>query len=240
MWREAPNRANVVTLAGDWGCGPRDMMTYAIGDVHGCLEKLAHLLLRCVDHAGRRPQRLVLVGDYIDRGPDSRGVIDLLIKVKQEIGNVITLRGNHEAMMLDAIGTGDDGLWRLNGADQTLASYGIAEAADVPRKHVEWVAALPLCFDDGRRYFVHAGVDPTRSLSRQSEHDQLWIREPFLSHERDYGRLIVHGHTPLRTGLPDQRPNRLNIDTAAVYGGPLTAAVFTSEITEPIEFLQIE
>jgi serine/threonine protein phosphatase 1 len=221
--------------------GPRDMMTYAIGDVHGCLDKLAHLLLQCVDHAGGRPQRFVLVGDYIDRGPDSRGVIDLLIKVKQKMtGDVITLRGNHEAMMLDAINTGDDALWRLNGADQTLASYGISEAADMPGEHVDWVAALPLCFDDGRRYFVHAGVDPRRPLGRQSEQDQLWIREPFLSHERDYGRFIVHGHTPQRTGLPDQRANRLNIDTAAVFGGPLTAAVFTDDVTEPVEFLQSE
>src|SRR3954463_10291740 len=107
MWRGGPKRGKCGNARRDGATGPRDMMTYAIGDVHGCIDKLVHLLLQCVDHAGRRPQRFVLVGDYIDRGPDSRGVIDLLIKVKREMtSHVITLRGNHEAMMLDAIATG--------------------------------------------------------------------------------------------------------------------------------------
>ena len=84
---------------------------------------------------------------------------------------------------------------------------------------------------------MHAGVNPEVPLDAQNEHDLLWIREPFLSSTRDYGRLIVHGHTPLRSGVPDRRPNRLNIDTAAVYGGPLTAAIFTDESVQPVDFL---
>jgi calcineurin-like phosphoesterase family protein len=214
------------------------MLTYAIGDVHGCVGKLQRLLARCERHADGRPHRLVFVGDYIDRGPDSRGVLTLLMQAQRERpGEVICLRGNHEALMLEAIGTGDPILWFMNGAAQTLASYGIEDPSHVPSQDVDWVAALPVSFDDGLRYFVHAGVDPDRPLDQQRERDQLWIREPFLSSRRDYGRFIVHGHTPQTEGVPDLRPNRVNIDTAAVYGGLLTAAVFTDEAKEPVAFL---
>jgi serine/threonine protein phosphatase 1 len=214
------------------------MTTYAIGDVHGCIGKLERLIGRCRRHAGDQASRFVFVGDYIDRGPDPRAVIEFLMAMQREIGSrFIALRGNHEALLLDAVRTGDDTLWLFNGAAPTLASYGITESADMPAEHVDWIAALPLFFDDGRRYFVHAGVNPAIPLARQTEHDRLWIREPFLSDQRDYGRLIVHGHTPLATGYPDQRANRLNLDTAAVFGGPLTAAVFMEERTEPVMFL---
>src|SRR5215510_8053490 len=104
--------------------------------------------------------------------------------------------------------TGDDALWLLNGAAQTLASYGVADWAGLPAAHVDWIASLPLCFDDGRRYFVHAGINPAVPLDRQTERDQLWIREPFLSDPRDFGRLIVHGHTPLPSGRLHRRPVR--------------------------------
>jgi serine/threonine protein phosphatase 1 len=217
------------------------MLTYAIGDVHGCLDKLTLLLDRCLRHGAGGRKRFVFVGDYMDRGPDSRGVIDLLMRWQDEkSGEVICLRGNHEAMMLEALVTDDAILWLANGAAATLASYGIEHPSEMPLPHFDWVAALPLAFDDGRRYFVHAGVDPARPLGLQNDHDRVWIREPFLSSTRDFGRLIVHGHTPLATGIPDRRPNRLNIDTAAVYGGPLTAAVFTDETTGPVAFLTSE
>jgi serine/threonine protein phosphatase 1 len=216
-------------------------MIYAVGDVHGCIDKLTLLVARCEHHGGGRPGRFVFVGDYIDRGPDTRAVVEFLMAMQREKRHeVIALRGNHEAMLLDAIRTGDDALWLRNGAMQTLASYGIADWTDLPPDHVAWIASLALCFDDGRRYFVHAGVNPAVPLDRQDEDDQLWIREPFLSDPRDYGRLIVHGHTPLTTGRPDQRPNRLNIDTAAVFGGPLTAAVFADDSVEPLAFLMSE
>jgi diadenosine tetraphosphatase ApaH/serine/threonine PP2A family protein phosphatase len=213
------------------------MLTYAIGDVHGCLDKLVRLLARCRAHAGDRPRRLVFVGDYIDRGPNSRGVIDTLLELQRKEPRIICLRGNHEAMMLDAIETGDEVLWLLNGGGQTLESYDATQALDLPAELVEWADGLPLSFDDGRRLFVHAGLNPRVPLDRQTEQDLLWIREPFLSSRSDFGRLIVHGHTPLRTGVPDLRSNRLNIDTAAVFGGPLTAAVFEEHRTEPLEFL---
>ena len=183
------------------------MMTYAVGDVHGCIDKLTPLVAQCLRHGRERPSRFVFVGDYVDRGPDTRAVIGLLMAMQHEKRHeVIALRGNHEAMLLDAVRTGDDALWLHNGAAQTLASYGIADWRDLPAEHVAWIASLPLCFDDGLRYFVHAGIDPAVPLDRQDAHDQLWIREPFLSDPRDHGRLIVHGHTPLRTGRPTSAP----------------------------------
>jgi diadenosine tetraphosphatase ApaH/serine/threonine PP2A family protein phosphatase len=214
------------------------MLTYAIGDVHGCRARLVQLLDRCSRHSDGRPHRLIFVGDYIDRGPDSRGVLALLMALQQERrGDVICLRGNHEVLLLEAVGSGDPLLWLMNGAAETLASYAIEDPSQLPPADVDWVAALPVSFDDGVRYFVHAGVNPDRPLDQQTERDQVWIREPFLSSGSDYGRLIVHGHTPLTTGVPDLRANRLNIDTGAVYGGPLTAAVFTAEAREPVAFL---
>jgi len=214
------------------------MMTFAVGDVHGCVDKLVGLVAQCLRQAGDQPSRFVFIGDYIDRGPDSRAVIDFLIAMqRQKRFELIALRGNHEAMMLKTVRTGDGALWLLNGAAQTLASYGIGDWTGLPAEHLDWVASLPLCFDDGQRYFVHAGINPAVPLDQQTEHDQLWIREPFLSDARDFGRLIVHGHTPLTTGRPDQRANRVNIDTAAVFGGPLTAAVFTPERVAPVAFL---
>jgi serine/threonine protein phosphatase 1 len=217
-------------------------LTYAIGDIHGCLDKLRSLMLRCEMHAEGRPMSFVFVGDYIDRGPQSCGVIDCLIDLKAEHGeNVVTLMGNHEAMALAAFdGSGPVRLWLAQGGLATLESYRVAEASELPRAHVDWLRALPLSYDDGRRFFVHAGVNPGAPLDAQDDFDLLWIREPFLSHGGDYGRLIVHGHTPLADGVPDLRGNRLNLDTGAVFGGPLTAAVFDDAQPEPIGFLQAE
>jgi serine/threonine protein phosphatase 1 len=217
-------------------------LTYAIGDIHGCLDKLRSIMLRCEMHAAGRPLGFVFVGDYIDRGPQSCAVIDCLIDLKARHGDrVVALMGNHEAMALAAVdGSGPVQLWLAQGGLATLESYGVAEPRELPRAHVDWLRGLPLSYDDGRRFFVHAGVNPGTSLEAQDDFDLLWIREPFLSHRGDYGRLIVHGHTPLMNGVPDLRGNRLNLDTGAVFGGPLTAAVFDDGQTEPIGFLQAE
>ncbi len=218
------------------------LLTYAIGDIHGCLDKLRSLLLRCEIHADGRPSAFVFVGDYIDRGPQSSAVIDCLIDLKAQHGeSIVTLMGNHEAMALAVIdGKSPSRLWFAQGGLATLKSYGIAEPNELPRAHVGWLRALPLRYDDGRRFFVHAGVNPATPLEAQDAFDLLWIREPFLSHRGDYGRLIVHGHTPLVDGVPDLHGNRLNLDTGAVFGGPLTAAVFDDAQTEPVGFLQAE
>jgi serine/threonine protein phosphatase 1 len=215
-------------------------MTYAIGDIHGSLAKLRDLLARCEAHAAGRPMTFVFLGDYIDRGLDAAGVIDMVVGLQSKLReHCIALMGNHEAMALDVIdGKTPAQVWLPQGGVQTLRSYGVVRPRELPREHVDWMRGLRLTYDDGRRFYVHAGVDPSRPLDAQDSEDLIWMREPFLSHDGDYGRLIVHGHTPVIDGRPDLRRNRLNLDTGAVYGGPLTAAVFDPAQTEPIGFLQ--
>jgi serine/threonine protein phosphatase 1 len=219
--------------------GHQMLRTYAIGDIHGCLNKLQYLIKRCQRDAGKRPAKFVFLGDYIDRGPDSRGVIEFLVDLQsQQPDLTVCLAGNHEELALAALCAGQHEKWLRNGGNETLRSYGISSLADFPPHHIDWFNTLIDQHDDGRRLFVHAGINPLRPLDQQDDHDLRWMREPFLSDDHDYGRLIVHGHTPLQTDLPDQRHNRLNLDTGAVYGGPLTAAVFDDRSTTPLRFLQ--
>jgi serine/threonine protein phosphatase 1 len=216
-------------------------LTYAVGDIHGSLRKLRGLTARCREHAGGQPITFIFLGDYIDRGPESAGVVAHLIEMQSSPGErCIALKGNHEDFALGVLeGTTDANHWLSQGGAETLLSYGIASARDLPREHVEWMRALPRSYDDGRRFFVHAGIDPSRPFDAQDDNDLLWIREPFLSSRRKFGRLVVHGHTPLPTAAPDLRDNRLNLDTGAVFGGPLTAAIFSAAETGPIGFLQV-
>jgi serine/threonine protein phosphatase 1 len=219
---------------------PADL-TFAIGDIHGCRDMLERLLERCFRHAGGKPAHFVFLGDYIDRGPDSRGAVQMLIDLQRRLpSQVVCLRGNHEVLLLEALAADDMRPWLFNGADATLASYGVDHVSALPPDHLAWYAALRPSFDDGMRFFAHAGVDPGRPLDQQRDHDLAWIREPFLSRQHDYGRLIVHGHTPQRNGKPDLRPWRLNLDTAAVYGGRLTAAVFDDSHAGPLAYLTDE
>jgi serine/threonine protein phosphatase 1 len=217
------------------------MLTLAIGDVHGHVDKLIDIVERCERHCAGQDYRLVFLGDYVDRGPASREVVDRLIDLERaRPEHIVCLRGNHEAAVLDLARGGDfdENLWLdIGGGTVTLASYGIAHVRDLPASHLAWMASLPLFYDDGRRFFTHAGVNPARPLADQQEEDLLWIREPFLSHTGDFGRLVVHGHTPLHNGIPDLRGNRLNLDTAAGYGGPVTAAVFLPDRTAPVIYL---
>jgi serine/threonine protein phosphatase 1 len=215
-------------------------LTFAIGDIHGCLDKLRRLLAACEAHAAGRPARFVCLGDYIDRGPDSRGVVELLMRRQQvQPGTMVCLRGNHEQM---AIAAHEDeramALWLRNSGATTQRNYGRTNGR-IEDAHLEWLRALPFCHDDGLRFFVHAGVDLFVPLDQQEGEVMVWMREPFLTDcdRVDCGRFIVHGHTPLRTGMPDLRKRRVNLDTAAVIGGPLTAAVFDETQPEPLEFL---
>ena len=223
--------------AADIGESP---LVYAIGDIHGSLQKLRDLMTLCAQHAEGRSATFVFLGDYIDRGPDSRGVIEALMALQsRQPDRVIALKGNHEAFAIEVIdGERDAEFWLREGGAATLRSYRIDDARDLPYAHVSWLRSLPLCYDDGQRFFVHAGIDPEKPLDAQSDHDLIWIREPFLSDARDHGRLIVHGHTPQTDGIPDFRGNRLNLDTGAVFGRPLTAAAFARAQRDPLGFLQ--
>ena len=215
------------------------MMTYAVGDIHGCLDFLLDLLGRIDQHAAGRPYRLVFIGDYIDRGPDSAGVIAKLRELQAERGeDVICLKGNHEDLLLRAVERPEMlRNWLYNGGDAALASFGASSLAEIPADVIEWIAACPVTYEDDRRCYVHAGLRPGRDRAAQSDHDRLWIRDEFLLSDHDFGKFVVHGHTPRTDGYPDLRRRRVNIDTGAVYGGRLTAALFRDGQDAPEAFL---
>ncbi len=226
------------------------MRCYAIGDIHGHIRLLtrAHALI-AADRAqfGASAGPIIHLGDLVDRGPDSRGVVDYLMQGQARGEDWVVLKGNHDRMFtlyLDDPKAQDAGLradlsWlhpRLGGAE-TLASYGVAHPADrplapvyadavaaVPQSHHDWLSALPTFHSLPGLTFVHAGIRPGVPLTDQTETDLVWIREPFLSDPRDHGTLIVHGHTALDAAT--HYGNRLNLDSSAAYGGPLTAVVF--------------
>jgi serine/threonine protein phosphatase 1 len=214
------------------------MLTYAIGDVHGSYTKLVNLLRHCKDHCGGNDARFVLLGDYIDRGKRSREVMDLLIESQASAPDrFICLKGNHEDMLLAAARDQDEAVWLSNGGSTTLHSYSVRHAADIPAAHLAWLATLPLSCNDGKRFFVHAGIMPGIPLDQQRPEVMLWIREPFLSDQSDHGRYVVHGHTPGETGSPELFHNRLNLDTLAWTGNPLAAAVFNEHRVGPVSFI---
>ena len=215
-------------------------VTFAVGDIHGCLDKLERLVAGCEARAGDRPARFVFLGDYIDRGPDSRGVIEFLMRMQQaQPGAVVCLKGNHEQLAINAHDRlGAMPAWLHNSGGATQQNYRDNDGLII-EPHLAWLRGLPLCHDDGLRFFVHAGVDLAVPLDEQEDEVMLWMREPFLtqSDEVDCGRFIVHGHTPQTNHTPDLRRHRVNLDTAAVIGGPLTAAVFDDTRPEPLGFM---
>jgi serine/threonine protein phosphatase 1 len=225
--------------------------TYAVGDVHGRLDLVERAFARIAAHAGARPHRAIMLGDYIDRGPESAGVIEFLIR-RQAQAELVCLKGNHEDMMLRAVADEDGGLraWLANGGRETLRSYGARPDGDfrraIPAAHVEWLSALPLAATDPHRIFVHAGLAPRVPLSLQDEATLLWIRRPFL--EAPAGAFeahVVHGHTPLWEGKPDPaEPERLahrtNLDTGAYFTGVLSVGAFDAAAPGgPIEVLRV-
>jgi serine/threonine protein phosphatase 1 len=225
------------------------MRSYAIGDIHGHLDLLLHahdLIAEDRRRTGDMDAPIIHLGDYVDRGPDCRGVIDFLAKGTARGENWITLKGNHDRMFARFLrdphepeeGLRADLSWlhpRLGGA-ATLGSYGVRNAADrpiapvhaeavdaVPRSHRDFLESRPTWHRRGNCVFVHAGIRPGIPMEAQTETDLVWIRGGFLEDTRDHGFLVVHGHTAL--DHPTHYGNRLNIDSSAAYGGPLTAVV---------------
>jgi serine/threonine protein phosphatase 1 len=222
---------------------PQGQLLYAVGDIHGRADLLARLLVEiesdAAAHEGVERRTLVFIGDYIDRGPDSRGVIHLLLNDLPPGFDVHFLKGNHEALMIDFL---EDPLcleqWRANGAEATLRSYGVdvdrlieeraspeawrqAFLAALPEPHRSFFDTLETMVPIGDYLFVHAGIRPGVPLEEQDPHDLIWIRGEFLRADDDFGKVVVHGHTP--TMAPDVRTNRIGIDTGAVFTGRLTA-----------------
>ena len=232
--------------------GPTSARTYAIGDVHGRLDLVERAVDMITEHVGDAPFRVIFLGDYVDRGPDSRGVIDLLMKLQQQ-WPVVCLKGNHEELMLQAIlqsGGGRLKRWLEYGGDHTLASYGLHGESDlaegIPREHVRWMSGLPRTTGDGHRIYVHAGLMPGTPIHKQKEQSLLWIRERFLlGKASDFEAHVVHGHTPIWVGKrdpaePELLEHRTNLDTAAFATGVLSIAVFDAERPGgPIEMLQV-
>lgn len=206
---------------------PPGLRVYAVGDVHGCARRLAALHAAiAADWAAWPAGRAAVVhlGDYVDRGPDSPGVLARIAAPPPIAGaESVALRGNHEAMMLDALRPGARPAarehWISNGGRTTLRAFG----GTVPEAVLAQVAALPLSWEAGGYRFVHAGVDPRKPWSEQREADLLWVREPFLSWPEALDAVYVHGHTPAPE--PGICGHRIGVDTGAVGGGPLTAVV---------------
>lgn len=226
-------------------------VVYAIGDIHGEAERLQrlhrHIFERHADEHGDAPLTLVHLGDYVDRGPDSCGVIEYLANFHPPIAtDIVNLKGNHEEMMLEAVEEGKHGeMWLSNGGDKTMESYTAAGYSGVPQAHLDWLSALPSYYrsDDDKLIFVHAGIDVTIWPDVREE-VHLWTRSSrFFESERWNntaldGWRIVHGHTPTEDFFPEQDgepARRINLDTGACFGGRLTAAKFTAG--EAVSFL---
>jgi serine/threonine protein phosphatase 1 len=224
---------------------PNGVRIYAVGDVHGRIDLLEQVLSRIDADQAAYPARSihVFLGDYVDRGPSSRQVLDRLIE-RSRTQKTIALKGNHEAMIAQFLENPDVlDQWRRFGGLETLISYGLepsmrndalervrlAGALDhaLPAEHRAFLLGLVPSFMCGDYFFVHAGVRPGIPLSRQQEHDLLWIRNDFLVHEEDYSKIIVHGHSPVL--LPEVRPNRINIDTGAYVTGRLSCLVLEGD-----------
>jgi serine/threonine protein phosphatase 1 len=223
---------------------PAGTRLYVVGDIHGCVELLVrmHRLIEedAVRNAAER-QVVVYLGDYIDRGPDSKGVVDLLIDAPLPGFESIHLKGNHEQTLLDFlddIAIGPD--WLSFGGVATFNSYGLtppdrifdrealemaqtALRAGLPPAHLEFYRTLGVAHLEGDFLMVHAGLRPGLQLNAQFENDLLWIREPFLNSTVDFGVIAVHGHTI--TPDPEIRSNRIGIDTGAFHTGRLTCLV---------------
>jgi serine/threonine protein phosphatase 1 len=195
---------------------------FAIGDIHGCYDRLKTLMGKIPIDYSR--DTLVFIGDYIDRGPHSVEVVDYLIKLKNRFPEVIFLKGNHEDMLDKFINGADRFTYLLNGGQQTLDSYltkpGQSEFFPIPADHMEFFKSLRLIYETEEFIFVHAGLRPQIPLVSQKTEDLLWIRDKFVSTKYDFGKRVIFGHTPLKKPLVE--PNKIGIDTGAVYGNALT------------------
>jgi serine/threonine protein phosphatase 1 len=218
-----------------------DERVYAIGDIHGCLSLMMKMLdLIGQDYARSRPgrrMRIIILGDFIDRGRAAGELLEQLREAEQRTSQVEVLLGNHEAALLDSIAGNVEAqrAWLAFGGAGTLASYGLhpPDEAELGIEYgrwlqevigadtIDWLEERPLSCRSGDFFFCHAGIRPGVHLSRQSREDLLWIREPFLSSKRYHGAVIVHGHT-IVPGI-DIRTNRIAVDTGAHKSGMLSA-----------------
>jgi serine/threonine protein phosphatase 1 len=220
---------------------PPGQRVYAIGDIHGCLDRLAAVHEQIAEDLAARPidtSILVHLGDYVDRGLDSAQVVDWLSGgAPVPVDRIVNLMGNHEDMLLQALPGTDkeaNSSWLSNGGADSLLSWAISRkvpptewASLIPAEHQTFLRELDISFRYGDYLFVHAGIRPGVPLDKQEKQDMLWIREPFLSWKHSFDAVVVHGHTPRQE--PVIRNNRIGIDTGAVMGGTLTCVVLEAD-----------
>ncbi|UCC66240.1 MAG: serine/threonine protein phosphatase [Deltaproteobacteria bacterium] len=194
---------------------------FAIGDIHGCLSHLERLMEEIRPLLNPQEDVLVFMGDYVDRGPNSKGVVDFILQMQGEISEVVCLKGNHEDMFLDWVLNGRNyDLYLYNGGGSTIRSYSQEGSFEVPPAHLDFFTSLRLYYETDRYIFVHAGLRAGIPLEKQDPYEMVWIREEFIYSPHDFGKLVIFGHTPLHKVFV--APNKIGIDTGAVYGGKLT------------------
>jgi len=221
--------------------GAKGARAYAIGDIHGRLDLLDELLATIVDEERRRPEArtfIILLGDLIDRGPDSAGVVERLRTIDWGYARPVFIAGNHEEMLLRILGDEPELVhdWLSYGGLECAQSYGVPIAqlvgqssehavamlrGHIPQSHIDFLSDFSDSFRFGDYLFVHAGIRPGVPIEQQSLDDLRWIREDFLEKERSDGLVVVHGHTIVTR--PEERPGRIGIDTGAYRQGCLTA-----------------
>lgn len=189
----------------------------AVGDIHGCLMQLEALMAQVVP---RPDDQFIFLGDYIDRGPESHGVIDYLIEFGRTFPNTIFLRGNHDQMFVDYLDGHEPTLFLMNGGLKTLSSYQLSGEWPISTSHRNFFEALRNIYETEEFIFVHAGLRPGVPLEDQDDIDLLWIRRDFIGSEYDWGKTVVYGHTPHEKPL--FAGNRIGLDTGCVYGHQLT------------------
>ena len=201
---------------------------FVIGDIHGCFDKLQMLMQEIpidLDH-----DKLVFIGDYIDRGPQSFEVVDYLVRLQRRYPAIIFLKGNHEAMLENYLTGVDRFTYLLNGGQQTLDEYlnhtAQSGSSPVPREHTAFFDSLVLYHQTEDYIFVHAGLRKKIPLEKQKSEDLLWIRDAFISTDYDFGKLVIFGHTPFQKPLVEK--NKIGIDTGAVYGNALSCVQITA------------
>lgn len=205
------------------------MRTVVIGDIHGCYDELVELISTLEEEGEYKKgvDKLVFLGDYIDRGDNSRLVIEFIQNLQKNNDNVIALMGNHEDMLLGYLDDNDPN-WTLNGYVSTMNSYEGFEKQF--KRDVQWIRTLPLYHEDEYFIFVHAGIDPYKPMKKQNRNTLLWVREPFIYNARPYKKQVIFGHTPTAHLSEEWKPVRtyadnIDIDTGCVYGGALTAMI---------------
>ncbi|HDQ03480.1 MAG TPA: serine/threonine protein phosphatase [Deltaproteobacteria bacterium] len=198
---------------------------FAIGDIHGCLDKLEELIGKIP--AEPQKDQLVFLGDYIDRGKYSRDAVDFVISLKNIFRNIVYLMGNHERMFLNYLDGIEEELYLANGGRYTLQDYGIAgtdspveRKKKIPGEHIRFYNSLLPYYESEKYLFVHAGLIPGLEPAKQKIDDLVWVRRDFIDSSYDFGKIVVFGHT--RFGRPLIEKNKIGIDTGAVYGGQLT------------------